>query len=245
MSEPSLIEREVKVLRDLERTASERAAGEAKLTGELASRGVAIEARVPLRAPRPGAEGRPGPPEDQGRHRGRGRRPQGQGQRRAGEGPGGIRRRDQGLQAEIRPGDRPGEEERRGRTLELPRRSTTRARARSRSTTRRRRGASPTTSRPGQTLETEANELLKKLRPAHQARRRPRAGPLALGDRGARGRGARARRRVHAEGREGPGRHHRLPRLDPGDRRAPHRLPQARHGQGPPARRRSPSSRSC
>ncbi|HEY2156414.1 MAG TPA: hypothetical protein VGH33_12340, partial [Isosphaeraceae bacterium] len=44
MSEPSLIEREVGVLDSLNRNASERAAGEAKLTGELATRGVTIEA---------------------------------------------------------------------------------------------------------------------------------------------------------------------------------------------------------
>ena len=43
MSEPSLIEREAKVLEDLAQGATERAAGEAKLTGELATRGVTIE----------------------------------------------------------------------------------------------------------------------------------------------------------------------------------------------------------
>lgn len=44
MSESSLIEREIKVLQDLSRNAAERAAGEAKLTGELAARTAAIDA---------------------------------------------------------------------------------------------------------------------------------------------------------------------------------------------------------
>jgi S-DNA-T family DNA segregation ATPase FtsK/SpoIIIE len=43
MSEPSLIEREVQVLQDLEKQAAERAAGEARYTGELAARTEAIE----------------------------------------------------------------------------------------------------------------------------------------------------------------------------------------------------------
>ncbi len=44
MSEPSLIEREIKVIHDLARQATERAGGEQRLTGELATRASAIEA---------------------------------------------------------------------------------------------------------------------------------------------------------------------------------------------------------
>jgi len=43
MSEPSLIDREIKILCDLTRQAAERASGESTLTGEFAARSVAIE----------------------------------------------------------------------------------------------------------------------------------------------------------------------------------------------------------
>ena len=43
MSEPSMIDREVRVLHDLARQAAEEAAGESKLAGELTAKGYAIE----------------------------------------------------------------------------------------------------------------------------------------------------------------------------------------------------------